>query len=112
MAPEIVAPELLNENNDKDKHPYDFSADLWSVGVITYFLFLHKFPFEGKNQDELKIQLGQYIGNTDTLKKEEFQSNMLSEEARDFIMTVLKPNPEERGTAISAIGHKWFKKYE
>jgi serine/threonine protein kinase len=50
MAPEIVAPELLNiENTDKDKNHYDFSADLWSVGVITYFLFLHKFPFESKN---------------------------------------------------------------
>lgn len=50
MAPEIVAPELLDiENIDKDKNPYDFSADLWSVGVITYFLFLHKLPFESKN---------------------------------------------------------------
>ena len=49
MAPEIIAPELLDENFDKDKNPYDFSADLWSVGVITYFLFLHKYPFEGKN---------------------------------------------------------------
>ena len=49
MAPEIVAPELLYENIDKDNHPYDFSADLWSVGIITYFLFLHKFPFEAKN---------------------------------------------------------------
>ena len=50
MAPEIVAPELLmGEGADKDKNPYDFSADLWSIGVITYFLFLHKFPFESKN---------------------------------------------------------------
>ena len=57
MAPEIVAPELLYENIDKDNHPYDFSADLWSVGIITYFLFLHKFPFEAKNQEELSTQL-------------------------------------------------------
>jgi len=57
MAPEIVAPDLLNENADKDKSPYDFSADLWSVGVITHFLFFHKFPFEAKNQEELKIPL-------------------------------------------------------
>ena len=45
MAPEIVAPEMYHPDDyDPLIHDiYDFSADLWSVGIITYFLFFHKF---------------------------------------------------------------------
>ena len=37
---------------------------------------------------------------------------MLSEEAQDFIMTLLQPKPDDRGNALTAIGHKWFKNHE
>jgi len=73
---------------------------------------LHKFPFVAKNVEELKIPLKEYIDNTETLNKDEFNSKLLSDAAKDFIMTVLQPYPANRGHALSAIRHPWFKNHE
>ena len=36
----------------------------------------------------------------------------VSDEAREFMMTLLNPKPEERGTALTAIQLEWFKKHQ
>ena len=45
-----MAPEQYGGN-------YDYRADLYSTGLILYEMFLGKFPFRGKTQDEMQCFL-------------------------------------------------------
>ena len=44
-----MAPEQYEGN-------YDYRADLYSTGLILYEIFLGKFPFRGKTQDEIQVR--------------------------------------------------------
>lgn len=44
-----MAPEQYEGN-------YDYRADLYSTGLILYEMFLGKFPFRGKTQDEIQVR--------------------------------------------------------
>jgi calcium/calmodulin-dependent protein kinase I len=46
-TPGYVAPEILNGK------PYDFSADMWSFGVIMYIILGGYPPFYEDNQSKL-----------------------------------------------------------
>ena len=44
-SPYYMAPEIISGEK------YRFEPDIWSIGVITYFLLCGNFPFNGKNSD-------------------------------------------------------------
>ena len=44
------SPQIIN------KLPYNFKADIWSIGIIFYFILYNKYPFENDNKfNKLKI---------------------------------------------------------
>ena len=45
-SPYYIAPEVLSES-------YDFRCDLWSVGILLYYMLSHSFPFKGTNSEEI-----------------------------------------------------------
>ncbi len=55
-TPIYMAPEVLVGK------PYDFKADVWSVGVTFFELLTRKHPFTGNTKSEIlhKIRTGQY----------------------------------------------------
>jgi len=96
-----VAPELLKN------HPYDESADMWSVGVVIYFLLAGYLPFHHKDQHELFkiIRLGKYNFNTQNWSG-------ISKEATRLIEKLLEVDPSTRYTATKALESDWIKDME
>jgi len=96
-----VAPELLKN------HPYDESADMWSVGVIIYFLLVGYLPFHNKNQNDLfkVIRLGKYTFDAT------YWSGV-STEATSLIVHLLEVDPSTRYTATQALQSDWIKNVE
>mmetsp|Transcript_3121 Transcript_3121/g.4693 ORF Transcript_3121/g.4693 Transcript_3121/m.4693 type:complete len:717 (+) Transcript_3121:227-2377(+) len=92
-----VAPELLKN------HPYDESADMWSVGVNIYFLLAGHLPFNARDQQDLfqLIRLGKF----------NFDSRYwagISDEAMDLIERLLEVDPASRATATDALESGWI----
>ncbi|XP_041421086.1 serine/threonine-protein kinase N1-like [Xenopus laevis] len=46
-TPYYTAPEILK------REPYGRAVDWWSVGVMLYYMVLHRFPFNGLNMEHL-----------------------------------------------------------
>ena len=49
-----VAPEVV-------KRSYGKECDLWSVGVISYFLLTQRMPFNAKSDQEIFQKIGEFI---------------------------------------------------
>ncbi|XP_033299533.1 obscurin isoform X7 [Bombus bifarius] len=94
--PEYVAPEVTNNEG------VSFSADMWAVGIITYILLSGISPFRGNNDREtmLKIREGKW----------EFDDRWenISEEAKDFIRSLLMYNADRRMDVKAALAHPWL----
>jgi serine/threonine protein kinase len=91
-----VAPELLKN------HPYDESADMWSVGVIIYFLLSGYLPFNTKDVKDLYqlIRLGKFSFDSK-------HWSGISDEAMDLIERLLEVDPASRATAKDALDSDW-----
>lgn len=48
---DYVSPEMVQGKE------YDFSVDVWSVGILTYELIMGSAPFYGKDHDETFDQI-------------------------------------------------------
>ena len=95
-----IAPEVL-------KHKYDEKCDIWSCGVILYILVIGKYPFIGKDKNEIlnNIEHGNYSFPDGFVEKS-------SPEIRDLIQQCLQVNPSVRISAKKALNHPFFNLYE
>merc|ERR1739846_312412 len=96
-TPGYVAPEVLAQK------PYGKEVDVWSIGVISYILLCGYPPFYDENDANLFAQI---------LKGEfEFDSpywDDISEEAKDFIRSLMCVNVDHRLTCEAALDHCWI----
>ena len=92
-----MAPEVFNKK-------YTEKCDMWSLGVILYYLFTKKFPFQGPTKPKLihSIENCNYNINLGPLKK-------ASDELKDLIHQLFKKNINERISVNEALNHSWFK---
>ena len=95
-----VAPEVLISE-------YDEKCDIWSIGVLTYTLLAGRPPFEGWNELEI----------VKAVKSAKFDINIpelynTSDAAKDFIIKMLKFNPQKRLTSEEALRHNWIKLFD
>jgi calcium-dependent protein kinase len=95
-----IAPEVLK------KH-YNEKCDIWSCGVIMYILLVGYPPFGGENDNEIlkAVELGKF-----EFDKQHWDA--ISSEAKDLISHLLEMDISKRFTALEALGHSWFKKFE
>mmetsp|Transcript_84007 Transcript_84007/g.125922 ORF Transcript_84007/g.125922 Transcript_84007/m.125922 type:complete len:360 (-) Transcript_84007:97-1176(-) len=99
-TPFYMAPEVL-------KKSYTKACDIWSMGVMAYILLVGRPPFEGQDDEEIlaKVRRGVF-----SLEEEEINVEM-SDEAKDFIKSLLKRDPRRRLTAEAAMQHPWMAKH-
>lgn len=95
----FVAPEVI-------KGEYNEKCDLWSTGVVLYYLITKTFPFNGENIDQILENIDKNnIDKNHPLLMEK------SEELRDLINKLLEKNIDKRISAKEALVHKWFEKF-
>ena len=92
-----AAPEIL------ERKGHSYPADMWSLGVITYTLLCGYSPFRAEDRDEL---IAETI-RADIIFHERYWQDV-SEEAKQFILSLLTPSPEKRPTAAKALQHVWI----
>jgi len=97
-TPYYVAPEVVSGLG------YGREVDLWSIGVITYFLLAGFPPFMGDNLPEIVEQ----ILNADYEFPEPYW-NDISPAAKDFVSKLLVVEKGDRLTASQALEHPWIK---
>lgn len=96
-TPSYVAPEVISGGG------YDQAADMWSLGVIFYFLMGGYPPFvdyESRQGMFRKIMAADY-------EFHESDWRGVSPSAKDFIRRLLTLNPDMRLTASDALRHPW-----
>lgn len=99
-TPSYIAPEILNGEE------YDYSCDMWSLGVIMYFLLSGQKPFQGISEEELY--------NAIKTAEPTFQENAwqsVSEEAKNLIKSLLIKKKKKRININQALNSNWIKKF-
>lgn len=95
-TPNFVAPEVLGD------HSYDgAAADVWSCGVILYFLMAGSLPFEEVDL----LTLHRKINDADYVCPSWFTPGAIS-----LIQKILEPNPENRIKIEGIRKDPWFQK--
>jgi len=97
-TPYYVAPEVVSGQG------YGKEVDLWSIGVIAYFLLAGFPPFMGDTLPEIVEQ----ILNADYDFPEPYWDNV-SDSAKDFISKLLVTDKTQRMTSELALDHPWIK---
>jgi serine/threonine protein kinase len=99
-TPGYVAPEILTASSGVG---YGNKVDVFSAGVILYVMLCGYEPYYGESEKDLvdanKLAIVDFP---------ESDWRRVSQEARDLIRQMLKPDPKKRITAKDALEHPWI----
>lgn len=101
-TPEYMAPEQIGHFRSIESiHAYSLSVDIWAIGVITMELILtHPFLYNSDQED--------YTRGIKPLNFQNETGAVISASCRDFVKSLLTPDPTHRPKAEVAISHPWF----
>ena len=94
-----VAPEVLLRT------PYNKEVDIWSMGVILFYMLCGHLPFRGSKEE--------VVANKIVFESAEFDEDdweTRSKTVKNLIESCLEKNVENRITIEKFINHPWFKK--
>eukprot|EP01135_Chromosphaera_perkinsii_P005831 Nk52_evm20s367 gene=Nk52_evmTU20s367 len=95
-TPIYMAPEVI------DNMGYSQQCDVWSIGIIMYYILSGYFPFTGTNEEELySLILAAEI------KFPKAPWSDISDSAKGLIGKMLLKDPAHRCTAKEISGHPW-----
>ena len=98
----FVAPEVLI------RQPYNKQIDIWSLGVILYYMLSGTLPFDDENDNE------EVIAKMTVFTEVQFPLNNWSKKSEDVIDLIKKcliKNPIERIKINEYLDHNWIKTY-
>ncbi|KAJ5899248.1 hypothetical protein N7495_003992 [Penicillium taxi] len=92
-----AAPEVML------KQGHGKAVDMWSLGVITYTLLCGYSPFRAENLNDLieECRAGRVIFH-------ERYWHGVSQDAKEFILSLLQCDPSKRATSEEALKHIWL----
>ena len=96
-TPYYVAPEVLLQI-------YDERCDLWSAGVLMYYMLSGSHPFTCDTDEQLQ----KCIYNAKVTFNDDCWRNV-SKDAKDLIRCLLQKDVTKRIRAAQSLDHKWFK---
>lgn len=102
-SPYYVAPEVLTGD-------YDEKCDLWSAGIMLYFMLAKRLPYNVKNTDKtifFKSVLREKFDYSSP-----FARFKISPEAIDLTKRLLERSPFKRVSISQALHHPWFQNIE
>ena len=92
-TPYYIAPEVIERNYGKE-------CDIWSLGVVIYFMLSGQMPFEGRSSKELYRNI----------KRAKFKMpDHFCDDLKNLIERMLEKDTNKRITAADAMKHDWFK---
>ena len=97
-SPSYIAPEILNGEE------YDYSCDIWSLGILMYFLLCGNKPFTGNTEEEIY----KAIKSNDLKFKDKVWDN-ISNEAKSLLKAMLVKNKKKRININQALYSDWIK---
>ncbi|KAH2113714.1 hypothetical protein KXW65_003520 [Aspergillus fumigatus] len=92
-----AAPEVML------KQGHGKAVDLWSLGVITYTLLCGYSPFRSESLSDLIEEC-----RAARIVFHERYWRDVSKDAKDFILSLLQPDPAKRPTSQDALKHPWL----
>ena len=94
-----VAPEVLLRT------PYNKEVDIWSMGVILFYILSGSLPFKGDKEEVIAEKI---VNDDLEFCGEEWE--VRSKGVKELITSCLKKEPEDRITIDDFLEHPWFKK--
>jgi protein kinase D len=94
-TPAYLAPEVLRNKG------FNRSLDMWSVGVIVYVSLSGTFPFNDDEEITDQIQNAEFMYPSNPWKE-------ISENAIEFINSLLQVKMSKRLTVSKALNHIWL----
>ena len=97
-SPSYIAPEILNGEE------YDYCCDIWSLGVLMYYLLCGNKPFTGNTEEEIYKAI-----KTKELKFKDKIWDNISNEAKNLIKNMLVKNRKKRININQVLNSDWIK---
>ena len=93
---EYMAPEIVGSEN------YDYSVDIWSLGILLYELVFGHSPFKAKNMKNVILNIKNHDLTYD---------KHISYECKNLIKKILNINPQKRIKIKDILIHPFVQKY-
>lgn len=97
-TPGYIPPEVILKSG------HGTSADMWSIGVLTYFLLAGCTPFDADSSSD---EVANILDGQFSFEPVEIWGS-ISEFAKDFISSLLVVDPTKRLSATEALDHPWL----
>lgn len=97
---DFMAPEVLR------KQEYDEKCDVWSCGVVFYYLLCGKLPFRGSEKSVVEQILAGKLNSHD------LEVAGISIQAAKLVEKMTQVNKKKRISAQQALNDEWFRKFK